>query len=67
MFSGAAEWAGLTIVSHVAARRRAVQCRRSSPENRLRFPVSSRAAHSIQKQNAPVTNHKEYGFKQSSA
>jgi hypothetical protein len=36
-------------------------------ENRLRFPIPSRVAHSIQKQIAALTNHKEYDFKQSSA
>jgi hypothetical protein len=36
-------------------------------ENRLRFLIPSRAAHSIQKQIAALTNHKEYGFKHCSA
>jgi len=39
----------------------------SNAENRLRFLIPSRAAHSIQKQIAALTNRKEYGFKHCSA
>jgi hypothetical protein len=41
--------------------------RAPSRQNRLTLPFSLRVTHSIQRRIAPLTNHKEYGFKQSSA
>jgi len=53
--------------SHCRNRTATARIAARNPEIRLRFLISSRAAHSIQKQIAALTNHKEYAFKQSSA